>query len=335
MRISYRKRLLLRKILKLLGIVLAVAAVVVIGVLIYFERFVTYERGGSAALHAPETTIPASEETAHVPATAGSITLEIEQKPETEQTIGEMGGYYITTTMLRQPEKLLALLREMEQPCAVMIEVKSVFGNYYYSSSVSGAQTADVDIEAIDAMIDYLHRRGFYMIAVVPAFRDRTFALDNQSCGLPLSGGALWMDDLGCYWLDPANETVQSHLMQVARELYDLGFSEIAFSEFRFPDTDSIVYSADRAQALTDAAQALDDFFAGSKLTLSYVTDRDDFPAAACSGRLYISNVDGSKVERYAQLYGSAEKLKELIFLANSRDTRFEARTVLRPLLTE
>ena len=55
--------------------------------------------------------------------------------------------------------------------------------------------------------------------------------------------------------------------------------------------------------------------------------------ADVCTGRLYIRDVDGSKIEKFAQAYGSAENLTELVFLVNSKDTRFDERAVLRPLL--
>ena len=67
----------------------------------------------------------------------------------------------------------------------------------------------------------------------------------------------------------------------------------------------------------------------------NFVTDETAFPTSACSGRLYIPDVDGSKVEQYVQSYGSASTLSELVFLANSRDTRFEDQATLRPLFTQ
>ena len=66
---------------------------------------------------------------------------------------------------------------------------------------------------------------------------------------------------------------------------------------------------------------------------ISFETDDTAFPADVCTGRLYIRDVDGSKIEKFAQAYGGAENLIELVFLVNSKDTRFDERAVLRPLL--
>ena len=107
----------------------------------------------------------------------------------------------------------------------------------------------------------------------------------------------------------------------------------MAFSEFRFPTSKNIAYSSEKTstQLIEDAAGGLTAFFTGSNLTISFVTDATDFPTSACTGRLYIPDVDGTKIEKYVQSYADAG-LEELVFLANSRDTRFEQQATLRPL---
>ena len=224
---------------------------------------------------------------------------------------------------------------EQQGACAVLLQLKSTFGNFYYSSSIDGAELADVDTAAVDSLIDWLSQHGYYLIAEVPAFCDTAFALANSAAALPLSSGALWMDSNGCYWLDPASETVMIYLKQIARELSSRGFREVVFSDFRFPASNSISYHSEKsgAELTQDAAQELTTFFSGSNLMISFETDDTAFPADVCTGRLYIRDVDGSKIEKFAQAYGSAENLTELVFLVNSKDTRFDERAVLRPLL--
>lgn len=337
LRIPYRNRLLLKKLLRIALIVLAVLLVLSIVLLIYFEPYIVYDRDGAHLRLSPDAA-PSAPVSEAVPQPIVEDPLIIyDTNAPAQESIAEAGGFYITTAMLQDPEAVFAAVKKLDQPCAVMIELKSVFGNFYYSTSLSGAQTADVDIARIDELITYLVEHNFYLIASLPAFRDRSFALDNQSCGLPMSGGALWMDDLGCYWLDPANETVQSYLMQIARELSGLGFREVVFSDFCFPDTNSIVYSSDKTsgEVLRETVSELTSFFTDSSLMISFETEETDFPAEVCAGRLYIPNVDGSQVEHYVQLYSASSNLSEIVFLAASRDTRFENQAVLRPLLAE
>ena len=168
--------------------------------------------------------------------------------------------------------------------------LKSTFGNFYYSSSIDGAELADVDTAAVDSLIDWLSQHGYYLIAEVPAFCDTAFALANSAAALPLSSGALWMDSNGCYWLDPASETVMIYLKQIARELSSRGFREVVFSDFRFPASNSISYHSEKsgAELTQDAAQELTTFFSGSNLMISFETDDTAFPADVCTGRLYI-----------------------------------------------
>ena len=46
-RLSYRRRLMLRKLLRVLGIVLAAAIVIGAALLLYLEPYVTYDRDGA------------------------------------------------------------------------------------------------------------------------------------------------------------------------------------------------------------------------------------------------------------------------------------------------
>lgn len=334
---SYGKKLFLKKLLRFVLIVVAVALISVVGLMLYLEPYITYDRDG-AHLNlsaAPQDAEPTqNNEPRPTVENAQIVYNNAEGKTE---SIAETGGYYITTDMLRQPEAVMEALRGLDDSCAIMIELKSIYGNFYYSTAIAGAPKADADIEAVDQIISYLNGKHFYLVAVIPAFCDTEFALANQSSGLPISGGALWMDSRGCYWMDPASETALSYLMQIARELSSLGFREVAFSEFLFPDSTNISYSSEKSsrEIIADAAQELTTFFKGSNLMISFRTEDSDFPAEVCEGRLYIPDVDGSKVEKYVQAFGDSETLQELVFIASSRDTRFEGQAVIRPLLTE
>ncbi|MBO2527490.1 MAG: hypothetical protein CW335_04835 [Clostridiales bacterium] len=338
MHISYRNKILLKKLLRVLLILLAAVLVVGILLVIYLEPFVVYDRDGahldmegtmteSTAPTEPAAPRPVIENPQIIYASGAAM----------NKTIQEMGGYYITTAMLQDPDAVFEEIKKIEEPCAVMIQLKSRFGNFYYSSSIHGAPTADVKISVIDQMITYLSNKGFYLIAEIPAFTDPVFALDHQECGLPLPGGVLWMDEYGCYWLDPANEEVLSYLSQIARELSGRGFHEVAFSEYRFPDTNSISYYSEKThnEILSESAAQLTSFFTGSSTVISFVSAEEDFPVESCSGRMYVKDVAGSKVTHYQQTYGAPGTLTEIVFIVNSRDTRFEDQAVLRPLIAD
>ncbi len=336
MRIPYRNKLMIKKVLRILGISLVIFVVFFIAMLIYLDPNILYDRQGAHLTYdAPASESATANTVGQLPAEPPEI-IYVNKEPE-DEPIAESGGYYITTKMLQEPEKVLQQLQTIKSPCAVMIELKSIFGNFYYSTSIGGAEKASIDVNVVDNIIQYLKDNGFYMIASVTAFSDFNFALDNQSCGLPLKSGALWMDERGCYWLDPASETVISYLMQIIRELSAKGFQEVAFSDFRFPVSNNIYYPSEltSTQIIHNAADQITSFFQGSNVTVSFCVTDTDFPAEACQGRLYVSEVDGSKVERFNQVYGEHAGIRELVFLANSRDTRFDELAVLRPLMSE
>lgn len=336
-RISYRKKLWIKKVLRIGLILLAVALVAAVALLLYLAPFVTYDREGAHLnLNASEGAQGTSDATGQRPTVDDAQV--VYNEPEADSTtIAGTSGYYVTAQMLQTPEQVLQAVQALEKPCAVMLELKSTHGYFYYDTGIDGAETADVDLSAVGQLISYLSEHGFYLIAEIPAFSDSSFALQNQSCGLPLSNGALWVDEQGCYWLDPANKTVLSYLRQIAQELSSLGFREVVFSSFRFPASNNISYHSEKSgsELVAEAAKELTTFFAASNLMISFATDETAFPTASCAGRLYIEGADGSKVEKYLQVYGSADTLAELVFLANSRDTRFDGQAVLRPLLAQ
>ena len=330
--LRYRTKLRLKKALRFLLITLGVLLVAIVGILVYTDALITYDENG-AHFNGQLAQTEATLATEPRPVIENPIVLEKEQEARA-LTIKELGGYYITTAMLRDIEKTKEALEGVE-PCAVMLELKSVYGNYYYSSKLSGAPKADVDIAAIDGLISDLRSRGFYLIASIPAFVDPAFALEHQPYGLPISGGALWMDSNGCYWLDPGNDGVISYLMQIGRELAGLGFREVAFSHFYFPQSDRIVYSSNESKEviLGEAAKELSGFLAGDSFVVSFQTDSSNFPAESVSGRMYILDADATQVERFVQTY--SEGPQEVVFLASSKDSRFEQHALLRPLLSE
>ncbi|MBR6826009.1 MAG: hypothetical protein IKM59_05625 [Oscillospiraceae bacterium] len=336
LRLRYRHKVRLRKVGRFLLIALGACILAGIVVLVYADSLITYDRDGAHLNTEPtqvqgETTAPPKDR----PVILNPI-IEIQEGPVAPTNFAEVGGVYITTSMLQDMPKVMELLQAMEEPCGVYLELKSDFGNFYYSSSFSHGNYADgVDVKAVDALIEYLKDNGFYMVAAIPAFPDRAYVLENDSLCIREQGGYGWMDSRGCYWLDPSNDAVISRLMQMGRELTERGFREICFTGFQFPDGKNLVYGSDksREEVIREAATEISDHFTKSEIIVSFATDTTDFPVAG--GRIFVSGVDGSQVERYAGAYGDSETCRELVFLADSKDARFDNYALLRPLMAE
>lgn len=256
---------------------------------------------------------------------------------QADQPLQPISGTYITTQMLLDMEQVShALAALQEYPETIMLELKSIYGNFYYSSSTPGAVTSSADIAAVDELIRQLSsRNGLYLIARISSLSDTNFALANQSCGLPLRSGALWMSDRGCYWLDPMDETVQDYLVAIASELSRMGFHEVVFDDFRIPDSKNIIYSGDvpREEAAAAAAEAIREKLAGVPIRVSF--NSADPNVAAHTDRVYLVTEDGSSVSGLVS--GVSENIEDpaaqIVFLTPSRDTRFDDYSILRPLI--
>ena len=248
-------------------------------------------------------------------------------------------GSYITTQMLLDMDKVSDALAAQETPLeTLMLDLKSIYGNFYYSSGTAGAITSSADIHAVDALITQLSaEKDLYLIARISSLSDTNFALANQSCGLPLRSGALWMSDAGCYWLDPMKEDVQDYLVSIANELAMMGFDEIVFDDFRIPDSQYIVYNSEltREEAAAEAASAIRKKLEDIPIRVCF--NSSDPNVAMHSDRVYLVSNDGSSVADLVEKVSDCvdDPASEIVFLTPSRDTRFDGYGILRPLYEE
>ena len=341
---SFRnKRALRRVLLTALCLVLLVG----LGLLcrfFYLSRYVVYS--GDEAYLDFDRTLSASRtpQSSQNPEEFPFTTLIAAQSPDEPQTQqrAQIQGYYITTNMLSDGvDAVRAALDAANDYNAVMIDVKSVFGNYYYRSKLSGAQIAtSANIDAVETLIRELTARSdLTVIARVPAFSEPNYAFAHQEQALALSSGALWLDDRRCYWLDPSDASVQSFLASIALELQDLGFDEVLFDNFYFPDSDAIRWSSElgltRQGAVQNAAEGIRAALEGSAIRVDFAST--DPAVAAQADRIAVTAEDGASAETVAAAFSDvlSDPASQLLFLTPSRDTRYEAYSVLRPLLDE
>ena len=87
-----------------------------------------------------------------------------------------MKGYYVETSMLQEDlSQIMPQVRQLEKGTPVMIDIKSIYGNYFYSSKVSTERNEDLDIAAMDTLLRELNRSGAYTIARLhPSYTRRT-----------------------------------------------------------------------------------------------------------------------------------------------------------------
>ena len=338
MNLPYRTRRTLRRAGIAVLILLLVLAVVWLCWVIWLERYVVYTREGATLdfnVSAEELSgVVAVEPT--VGETIGIYYNEGDNLITQNKDLTQLSGYYAdTSALLEGLDSVRQQIRTLEPGTAVMVDVKSIYGNFFYNTGISDTSTASgIDAGAMDKLIRELNEGGLYTIARVPAFRDRSYGEKHVSSGLPTSQGYLWSDQDNCYWLDPADSGAIAYLIRIATELRELGFDEVVFTEFRFSETDQIVYATEtpKADILAQTASDLVASCATDSFVVSFQTNDPTLAIPQGHSRLYLADIDASDVEGAAAQTVVADKPVNLVFLAATNDTRYDSYGVRRPL---
>lgn len=338
---SYRNKRRGRLVISILAAALAAILLFVLCRFIYLRRFLVY--GDDSVSLNYDLVLDANgqpEQQDLIPSFALEIAEDEIQSAASlaEGPIRPLSGYYLTTAMLRDLPSVTEALEALEEPPETLLfEMKSIYGNFYYDTNISGAYTASAEIEAIEDLIGhYAKDNSTYLAARIPAFTDNNFALENQSSGLPMRSGALWMDEENCYWLDPMSEDVQSFLVTMAEELAEMGFDEIVFDGFRMPDSKNIVYDSGqwtREEAVAEAAKSLRNALRDLPVRISFGSE--DPMVAECTDRVYLTTDNGGAVEDMVAAVEAylEDPASQIVFQTASRDTRFDGYGILRPLV--
>ena len=139
---------------------------------------------------------------------------------------------------------LIAVARTTEVN-ALVIDVKDDRGFVLYRSNVPlaheiGADTADghwMSATKVRAMLDTMIAHGIYPIARIVVAKDPLLARKRLEWAIKRKSDLKpWLDKNGNPWLDPHQRGVWQYAADLAREAYDLGFSEVQFDYVRFPD---------------------------------------------------------------------------------------------------
>lgn len=173
----------------------------------------------------------------------------------------------------------------------VVLPMKDPDGSLGYVSAVAlaadvGASSGDPDRnQALRALND---TPGLYTVAQVSCLRDGALGTAEPDLGLHRVSGAPWRDEAGQTWLDPTQETVQTYLIGLCRELADLGFDEILLTHCAYPtqgETDTLRDTAEREAALATFCRRLQGALADFDVTLSLQGQGDWGEADAPSGQ--------------------------------------------------
>ncbi len=334
MTIPYRTQQILKRTFIVLLVIAVVLAVVSAIWFVWLQRYVIFDRNTGIRFDFSLESIPRGDKIEPPPEQPtipiDFLTEEDLKGASTELT--QMIGYYVETEALSDIAAVKEQLSDLPAGSPVMIDVKNIYGDFFYSSKINSQRPSGMDAKAMDELIAYLSERRLYAIARLPALRDYFFGLHHVSDGLPMPGGYLWADEFYCYWLDPTSEGTVTYLVQIITELKSLGFDEVVFNDFRFPDTNEIVFDQDKAQAIADAAKTLVTSCATDTFAVSFTGQDATFPLPEGRSRLYLTGVDAAQAATIAQQAAVTDPAIHLVFLTDVHDTRFDVYSVLRPL---
>lgn len=337
---SYRTRRFLRRFFTIAAWVLAVGLLVWGCWIVWIQRHVVYTRDGvvidfslsSGDLSGEEALPPAPEATVAIHYVDSAEIIE-----DNNDELTQILGYVVTTdALLHDLEAVQRQVAALPAGTAVMVDVKSIYGNFYYSTELEDARTSDsISTSGMDQLIKTMEDNGLYAIARLPAFRDRNFGEENVSCGLAVSAGYLWADNENCYWLDPTNSGTIGYLIGILNELRRIGFDEAVFTEFCYPDDvlGEIVYSTTQSEAevMQEAASQLVSACANSGFAVSFQSGTN-FKLPSGRSRLYVQGVAAEQAAGTAGNVKVDNPMVNLVFLATSNDTRYNAYCALRTM---
>ena len=337
MSIPYRHKLAMTRIGTVLAALFLVFVVTWLCWVVWLQRYVIYTDDGaelnfelsSYELSGKEAVQPKAEQNISIFYNEGADAI------DTTHEVTQLNGYYITSEMFQQDiDYVMLQIERFPAGTPVMIDMKGGFGSFFYQSNLPDAViSASTNIEKVSQLITRLQTKGFYTIARISAFQDRSYGETHVSSGLyMLNRRGLWMDSEGMYWLDPTNATTTSWITSQVLELRDLGFDEVLLDDFCFPTSDQYIFTGDKAAALQSAAATLMSTCGSNKFVLSFQTSDPAFilPEGRC--RQYISGVSAAGIAQTAAQMEISDPEIRMVFLAESGDTRYEKYSVLRSL---
>ena len=332
--LSYKTRQFLRRLLTVLLVAALLAAVAMVCFAVWLRRFIVYTPDGARL----DMSLSGPVSGAQLPSQPHKTDVSIEYvDSNTDQTdqpvrLTRLEGYYIDPKMVQNDlDGLRQQLAALPAGTAVMLDVKSFWGYYFYTSAM-GPGSENYILTQVDALIAELAQSELYLIARLPALRDYTYAKSNTSSGLATKKGYLWTDQSGCYWLDPTDDGTLTYLIQTAKELRDLGFDEVVFQDFYVPESTKFVFDADRREAIEAAAMTMVTACATDSFRVSFVGYIPDLTLPDGNCRLYLADVAAADVQDVLAQVTLADKVRNVVFLAQTNDTRYDVCGTLRPL---
>lgn len=334
MALSYKTRQFYRRLFRFIVSLALIATVVFLSWVVWLRRFIIYTDEGARLDFSLTQQLPQGQTGQKEEVLPEKNIYFTEPNKGNNQTEAETAfvGYYVTVDELMDNlNGVLQKVLSLPEGTPILLDVKGYWGYFYYPTNVGDLTSESFNMDTMETFFQTVNSAGLHTIARLPAFCDYYFAMHHIRDGLHTENGYLWADANRSYWLDPASDTVLTYLIDITKELRDLGFDEVAFKDFCFPESDQIVYEGNRDEAISQAARTLVNACATDDFTVSFITTSTSFPLPAGNCRLYVQGVEAVDVQDVVKLLSETTK-RRLVFFAENNDTRYEICGVIRPI---
>jgi len=349
---SMRRRKSMRSLGLLITALVLLAVVIAIFVFFYLQRYMVYSADGAqlnkdatfgtAAIPEPTSTIsPQLIYDDPIPEDELAAMAPVEM-PELEK----LNAVFVSYNELADIPALEARLKDMEYS-SLVIQVKRDHGNLAWQSAIPG--TAEY-CEGTPDVLEFFKSQaemGKYLVAKISCFRDDLFALDHQSEGLPITGGALWVDSDNYYWMSPESPSALNYIISIGTELKGYGFSELLLDSFSYLSSGNpscIIYSSStpKSTAISSGADLIRSSLSVVGMRVSIQCAASTCSSGANSGaghnmselvsrfdRIYVeldagSNIGGVIDGLVMSSGGKVFMENWVVFITASNDTRFQ-----------
>lgn len=343
--IPYRVQRVLNRLGIALLVLLVLAVVAVVCWFLWLQRYINYTRDGAKLDFSLSAQVPVGE-TGKPDPTGPSISIDMSGGPDATEPVdvelAQFSGYYVTLQQLKENfAGVTAQIKALPKGSTVMLEMKSLRGQFAYTSLL-GPAVPGLEAEQVDDLIKTLSQKGYYLIAKVPAMVDYEYFMadpvnwSRNAHGLALIGGngSLWADPAhqNSFWLNPATDGAKAFLFQIVLELQQVGFDEVVFSHYTYPNSTKVNIPEDTIKVLTETADMLIKMGTTKNFAVSFIRDTVDMHLPDSRSRLYLQNAAASDAATLAALSGFDDPKVRLVFLTDLADTRYDAYSVLRPI---
>ncbi len=139
--------------------------------------------------------------------------------------------------------------------CLVM-NIKSIDGSLRYFSTIPLVASYGVNgTESLKETLGLLKEYDLWLVAEVSCLGDSAMAVRNSPIGLKNATGGVLTDDKGS-WLDPYNSVTRGYIVDLMRELKEMGFDEVLLTNVCLPSGMTIQYSQPMT-AMPDSVSAI------------------------------------------------------------------------------